>query len=198
MYTLKELPYLYQDLEPFIDTHTVGLHYQKHAKNYLKKLNDLLIKNHFDFSYPLEDIPMHINEFPKEDQEDILFNAGGVLNHQMYFYSMSAHPEVPMGKFLAVLQDEFGSLEKLMKTFKELSLNLKGSGYVFLVVDKNNKLALLQMKNQDTPYTYGLVPLLCIDMWEHAYYLNVQNNKELYLDNFSKIIDFTYANKYFN
>ena len=82
MYQLQELPFLYQDLEPYIDTHTIGLHHNKHEMNYLNNLNKLLIKNNFDFKY-------NINEFKKEDQENILFNLGGVLNHNLYWKSIN-------------------------------------------------------------------------------------------------------------
>lgn len=197
MYKLKPLPYLYQDLEPFIDTHTIGIHYHKHAKNYLNKLNGLLEKNNFSFNYPLEELPKHIEDFKESDREDILFNAGGVLNHQIYFDSMSKNPELPKGLFLDKINKGWGSLDKFYDELKKLALSLKGSGYIFLVVDKEENLSLIPMHNQNTPYYYDLTPLFCIDLWEHAYYLNVQNNKDLYLDNFLKVANFRVANDYF-
>lgn len=197
MYKLNVLPYLYQDLEPFIDTHTIGLHYQKHAKNYLDKLNELLKKYHYGYSYQIEELPKYLNQFPPEDRENISFNLGGVLNHEVYFKSMSPKPNKPKGVFLSHLEREFGGYHHFLEEIRIQALNLKGSGYIFLVVDKNNKLALISMKNQETPYIYDLIPIFCIDMWEHAYYLNVQNNKNLYIDNFFKVADFSMANNYF-
>lgn len=89
MYQLQELPFLYQDLEPYIDTHTMGLHHNKHEMNYLNNLNKLLIKNNYDFKYNINEIIYHINEFKEEDQENILFNLGGVLNHNLYWKSIN-------------------------------------------------------------------------------------------------------------
>lgn len=198
MYTLKSLPYQYQDLEPFIDTHTMGLHYHKHLQNYLNKLNMLLEKNNFDYAYPIEELPKHYLEFPKEDQEDLLFNVGGVLNHYIYFQSMNPNFEKPKGLFLEQLTKEFGNYQNFISKLKKESLELKGSGYLFLVIDKNKKLSLIPMKNQDTPYTYDLIPLFCIDLWEHAYYINYENKKDLYIDNFLEVADYRYANAYFS
>ena len=85
MYKLTSLPYLYQDLEPFIDTHTLGLHYRIHANNYLNKLNVLLKDNNYDFRYRIEELIYHLNEFNVSDRNNILYNLGGVLNHELYF-----------------------------------------------------------------------------------------------------------------
>ena len=85
MYKFKDLPYDYDALEPYIDTHTLGLHHNKHQRNYLNKLNELLINNNYDFKYSLEELSKHINEFPEEDREDITFNLGGLINHNLYF-----------------------------------------------------------------------------------------------------------------
>lgn len=95
MYQINPLPYGFADLESYIDTHTIGLHYNKHQKGYLKKLNELLEKNHYNYQYPIELLSFHIEEFPKEVREDILFNLGGVLNHNIYFHSISKCPKLP-------------------------------------------------------------------------------------------------------
>lgn len=196
MYKLEELPYLYQDLEPFIDTHTIGLHYNKHAKNYLNNLNGLLKKNRCDYRYNLNELVFHINMFPLEDRENILFNLGGVINHNLYFKSMNMNDkrQLPMGNLLEKVNETFGGFDEFYDLFKEKALTLKGSGYTFLVINKNKELEIINVKNQDLPILMGYIPLLNIDMWEHAYYLNYKNNKSEYIDNFKEIIDFTYAN----
>lgn len=84
MYQLMLLPYLYQDLEPYIDTHTMGLHYHKHQQTYLNNLNNILKKDGYDYRYNLIELLYHVNEFPREDRENIIFNAGGVINHDLY------------------------------------------------------------------------------------------------------------------
>lgn len=196
MYKLKDLPYEYDALEPFIDIHTLALHHKKHQKNYLDKLNALLINNNYDFRYSLEELSQHINEFPLNSREDILFNLGGVVNHDIYFRSM-APKRVEPNTFLRELIDEsFSNYDNFKKQFKDKALSLKGSGYTFLVLN-NGHLEIINLSNQDNPYYYNFIPLIGLDMWEHAYYLNYQNNKDLYIDNFFNIVNFSEANKLF-
>ncbi len=196
MYSLKELPYEYDALEPYIDTHTLGLHRNKHQKKYLDNLNKLLIKNNYSFSHPLEKLVRYVKDFSK-DREDILFNLGGVINHNIYFSSMNPKGEKPTGVLLQKIKDKYGSYEKFKMAFKEKALSLKGSGYTYFVY-KNNELELINLQNQDNPYNYDYIPIICIDMWEHAYYINYENYKEIYIDNFLEIVDFQKANKIFN
>lgn len=198
MYKIIKLPYDYDALEPFIDTHTLGLHYQKHHKSYLKKLNDLLVKNNYDFKYPMELLSYHIDEFPATDQEDILFNLGGVLNHNIYFHSMSDRNEMPVSELESKILNTFGSLDNFKKLFKESALKVKGSGYTYLAMNRNNELVIVNMINQDCPYFHELIPLLCVDVWEHAYYINYENKRDLYIDNFFEIMDFKFANKVYS
>ena len=196
MYKLEELPYLYQDLESYIDTHTMGLHYNKHAKNYLNNLNGLLKKNRYDYQYNINELIFRINMFNEEDRENILFNLGGVINHNLYFKSMNKPDkrQLPKGNLLETINETFGGFDEFYDLFKEKALTLKGSGYTFLVINKNKELEIINVKNQDLPILIGYIPLLNIDMWEHAYYINYENNKSEYLDNFKDIIDFTHAN----
>lgn len=194
MYKLEKLPYEYDSLEPFIDTHTLGLHKNKHEKNYLDKLNTILVKNGFQFQYPIMVLLNHLNEFRQEDREDILYNLGGVINHEIYFKSMNVAKEEPNNTLMNMLIERFGSYDGFKTEFKKMALSIKGSGYVFLVLNKG-KLDLIVLYNQQTPSYFNLVPLLGIDMWEHAYYLNYKNNKDLYIDNFLDIISFKEANK---
>lgn len=195
MYTLFDLPYSYQDLEPFIDTHTMGLHYLKHTLGYLNKLNELLIKENYDFRYNLEELIYHISEFSSKD--DILFNLGGVLNHNLYFYSMSNYHTMPSIEVMKKINDKFGSYDYFWNKFKEVALKLKGSGYTFVVL-KNNDLDIINLSNQENPLLYGMIPLFCIDLWEHAYYLNYNNDKSKYIDNFKEIADFGMFNTIYN
>ena len=131
MYTLPNLPYNYQDLEPYIDTHTLGLHYNIHTKNYLTKLNNLLKENNYDFRYNLNELIYHLNEFNPSIREEILYNLGGVLNHILYFNSMAPSKErtLPFGNFELAINRTFGSFDNFYQKFKEKALSLKGSGY---------------------------------------------------------------------
>ena len=197
MYKLEKLPYEYDELEPFIDTHTLGLHKNKHQANYLNKLNDLLKKNNYDYHYPLNELPKHLNEFKKSDQENILFNLGGVINHNLYFSSMNPNKVLPNNNLQELINKKYSSYENFKKIFKESALSIKGSGYTYLVLNNSNDLEIVNLINQDNPYNYNYIPLISLDMWEHAYYLNYENKKDLYIDNFFEVIDFSMANKIF-
>lgn len=199
MYELKPLPFLYQDLEPFIDTHTMGLHHNKHEQNYVNNLNKLLEKNHFTFSYPIEGIYKHLNDFNKEDQNDILFNLGGVVNHELYWQSINPkNKENPQNELLQAIINKYESFDHFKEEFKRIALSLKGSGYTFLIKKQDHSIDIINTLNQDSPYFYGYIPLFNVDMWEHAYYLNYKNNKQEYLDNFFAIANFHYANENYN
>lgn len=97
--------------------------------------------------------------------------------------------------FLKIIK-EFGNYQNFKNKFKESALSIKGSGYTFLVLN-NNKLEIINLKNQDNPYSLNLIPLIEIDVWEHAYYINYQNKRNIYIDNFLEIVDFSKANQYF-
>jgi len=196
MYKLEKLPYEYEALEPYIDTHTLGLHHQKHQKKYLNRLNELLIKNNYNYQYPLEELPKHIQEFSEKDREDILFNLGGVINHNIYFKSMSPQKEEPNVFLKVKIMNQYGKYEKFKEEFKKKALSLKGSGYTFLVLN-NDTLDIVNFPNQENPYTYNLIPLIALDLWEHAYYINYENKKDIYIDNFFEVLDFKNANKLF-
>lgn len=191
------MPYEYSSLEPFIDTHTLALHYNKHQKNYLKNLNNILNKNNYNYNYSLEELTNHIKEFKKTDQEAIMFNLGGTINHKLYFSSINPHKTMPNDVLMNLINDTFENYDQFKKAFKEKALSIKGSGYTYLVL-KDNKLEIINLLNQDNPYNYNMIPLITLDMWEHAYYLNYENKKDIYIDNFFEIINFTEANKLFN
>ncbi len=196
IYIINKLGYDYDDLEPYIDTHTLGLHYNKHYKNYLKKLNGLLLKNNYDYRYSLEELNFHINEFNVEDRDDILFNLGGVINHNIFFKSISPYKEKPNKLLSILINNYYGSFDNFKEEFKKKALSSKGAGYTYLVLN-NNKLDIVNLSNQDNPYSYNFIPLLCIDMWEHSYYINYNSYKDNYIDNFFEIVDFSKANSLF-
>lgn len=199
MYQLPILSYNFQDFEPFIDTHTMGLHYHKHQQTYLNNLNKLLIKNNYSYNSPIEELIFHIDDFPQNDKEDILFNLGGVINHNLYWKSI--HPtnhQKPIGNLKNQIEKQYNSYENLLSLLKENALKIKGSGYTFLVIGNNNTLEIINTKNQESPLLYGYLPILAIDLWEHAYYLNYENERARYLDNLEKVLDFTNANNIYN
>lgn len=199
MYEIKELNYGYSDLEPYIDTHTVGLHYNKHYRNYLNNLNRLLISNNYDFTYPIEQLHLHIEQFRKEDVGDILFNLGGVLNHELYFSNIAPknnNNDYSNLEVVKAIEEKFGSLDNFKTEFRRMAKSLKGSGYTSLVLD-GNELRIVNTQNQDSPYFFNLKPLITLDMWEHAYYINYENNKDEYIDAFFDILNWEQINNSF-
>lgn len=193
MYIKKPLDY--SSLEPSISDRTLTIHYNNHYLNYLKNLNNILIQNDYKFNYSKEELFNHIDEFEIKERDKILFNLGGVTNHELYFNSMSNKGNnKPIGKIEDEINKEYGSYDNFVKEFKDRALNLTGSGYTFLVINKDKKLQIINMSNQESPYLYNMIPIIALDMWEHAYYLDYQNNKKEYIDAFFKIIDFNKIN----
>lgn len=191
MYNRLILDYDYNSMEPIIDGETMYIHYNKHYLGYLDKLNSLLESSNYNYKYSKEELADKIDIFPIDKRGDILYNLGGVINHEIYFTSISNRGNIyPRGKLAEDINTYFGSYDNFKKEFKESANNLKGSGYTFLVKDKNNKLLIINTSNQDTPYYYGFTPIMGIDLWEHAYYLQYKNNRSLYIDNYFKIVDF--------
>ena len=194
MYESIVLPYSYDALEPFLSARTVNIHFNKHYKNYLNKLNNLLKENGYDYRYSKIELVNHISEFPLNVRDDILFNLGGVINHELYFLGLGVKNNLPYGKIGEKIDKQYGSFENFKKEFIDTSTKLVGSGYTFLVIDKNNNLDIINTSNQETPYLYGLIPILALDLWEHAYYLDYQSNRSAYLENFFQNIDFSNVN----
>ena len=189
MYNVIPLPYSYNALEPTIDEETVNIHYNKHHKKYAENLNKLIPNSNI----PLNQIPKRIDEFPLKDRGQILYNAGGVLNHNLYFQSLNKNSSLPRGKLLNKINNDYGSFENFKKVFIEKSKNLVGSGYTFLVTDNNGNLTIMNLPNQETPLSYDLIPLFTIDLWEHAYYLKYKNNRNTYIENIWDKANFDHA-----
>ena len=184
----------YNSLEPFVDDETLDLHYNKHYGKYLDNLNRLLKKNNYKFT-SLYDLIENIDKINLNDRGEILFNLGGVINHSLYFYNMSnSGNNIPSGELGLEINKVYGSYDNFKKEFKKSALNLEGSGYTFLVLD-NNKLKIINTSNQDSPYYYGFIPILALDLWEHSYYLKYKNRKDEYIDAWFNLIDFKKTNK---
>ena len=195
MYSPINLPYSINALEPYIDGETINLHYNKHYMNYLNKLNELLSKYNFNFDVDKEFIFANIEQFNEEDRSDILHNLGGVVNHELYFLNMTPNiKNIPMGSIGEAINDKYGSFEKFKSEFIKKANELKGSGYVFLVLTPEGEIDIINLYNQDSPYNYGLMPIMAMDVWEHAYYLKHRNEKNNYFNDFFEIINFSYVN----
>lgn len=180
----------YTSLEPVIDNRTLDLHYNVHYRNYTDKLNKLLKETNYSYKYTPEFLAQNINIIPLNFRGEILFNLGGYLNHTLYFYNLTDKKKEVPPKLLDEINKYFGSFAEFETEFINMAKDLKGSGYTFLVLDKNNKLRIINMFNQDTPYYYGFIPIMTIDVWEHAYYLKYTYDRGKYLNSIFDIIDF--------
>lgn len=180
----------YKSLEPYIDDRTLDLHYNAHYRNYTDKLNKYLKNINYNYSLSGEELAQNINILPMNNRDEILFNLGGYLNHNLYFYNLTdKKKDIPL-PLLELINKYFGSFSLFKEEFIDMAMEVKGSGYTFLVLDKNNKLRIINTSNQDTPYYYGFIPIMTIDVWEHSYYLKYTYERKKYLDNIFNIIDF--------
>lgn len=196
MYKSVILPYNYGDLEPVLNSETINVHYNKHYLGYLEKLNKILNDINYDYRYTKDELVSHIEEIPIDVRDDVLYNLGGVLNHELYFYSMSNNKvNVPIGALRKKIIDEYGTIENFKDQFIKTANKLVGSGYTFLVLNNNLELEIINTPNQETPYLYGLIPIMALDLWEHAYYLVYRNRRGEYIEKFFEIVDYNNINK---
>lgn len=182
----------YSSLEPFISKATLEEHYKIYLK-YLKKLNELLstTNNIYSKAYLLQ----HIDVLPLTIRGEVLYYLSGVVNHELYFFGMSNDNNTNVSnKLVSDIVENFGSVSNFKDQFRESAMNIKGSGYTFLVIDNNKKLRIINTSNQDNPYYYGYIPVMALDVWEHAYYLDYYSNREEYVNNFFEKIDFVKLN----
>lgn len=179
----------YTSLEPYIDNKTLDLHYNAHYKGYTDNLNKYLKKHNYNYEYDPIYLAKNIDILPMEDRDEILFNLGGYLNHSLYFYILTDKKKSIPTPFIEIINKYFVSFDDFKNEFINMAIELKGSGYTFLVLDKNNKLRIINTSNQDTPYYYGFIPIMTIDVWEHAYYLKHYNKRKDYLEEIFNIID---------
>lgn len=179
----------YTTLEPYIDNKTLDLHYNAHYKGYTDNLNKYLKKHNYNYEYDPIYLAKNIDILPMEDRDEILFNLGGYLNHSLYFYILTDKKKSIPTPFIEIINKHFVSFDNFKNEFINMATELKGSGYTFLVLDKNNKLRIINTSNQDTPYYYGFIPIMTIDVWEHAYYLQHYNKRKDYLEAIFNIID---------
>jgi Fe-Mn family superoxide dismutase len=179
---IDKLPYSYASLRSFVDPKTMDIHYNKHYKGYVKKLNNALKGKDGDMD--LEEIVKSISKFDDKVRD----NGGGAFNHALFWKMLSPKKQIPKGEIAKKIKSDFGNIKKLKTEFNEVAKTRFGSGWAWLVLGKDNKLKIMSTPNQDNPLMDvvkgGGYPLLGLDVWEHAYYLKYQNKRDEYISKF--------------
>ena len=190
---LIKLDFEYNSLEPYMDEETVRTHYEKHHQNYVNKLNETL-QNYPDLQEKsIEELLSNLYMLPKEIKQQIINHGGGVYNHNFFWKILKKDIKIPKEILKKIIED-FESYEKFKEEFTKSAMNLFGSGWTWLVL-KENKLEIIQTKNQETVISNNLIPLLTIDLWEHSYYLKYKNKRAEYVENFFHIINWEKVNQ---
>ena len=183
-YTLPEMPYAYDALEPHIDAQTMEIHHTKHHQKYTDTMNGALEKLNPEMqSKDIIDILANINDVPEDIRGAINFNGGGYDNHKLFWNNMKPNGGGEQGGALAdAINASFGSFAEFKELFSSKTAPIQGSGWGWLVYNSSSgKVEYKAMPNQTSPRTEGLIPLLGLDVWEHAYYLKYQNKRPDYI-----------------
>ncbi len=197
-FTLPDLPYPYEALEPSIDKETMTIHHDKHHAAYVKNLNAAL-KDHPDFlKMDLIDVLKNVDKLPKDIQQKVINNGGGHYNHSLFWLWMAPKEKGggadPTGELAKAIGATFGDYGKFKDKMKTAALGRFGSGWAWLVLTKEGKLDVVSSANQDQPLiTSGAAPILGVDVWEHAYYLKYHQDRGKYVDAWWDVVNWKTA-----
>ena len=196
MINIEPLPYSYDALEPFIDQETMKIHHDKHHQIYYDNFM-IAIKDQPELqNKKVEDILKNINTIPEIIRSAVINHGGGYYHHSFFWTILKK--DLPFkGKIAEAIIKEFGSYEKFKEEFIKSAKSLFGSGWTWLVKDQKGKLEIINTKNQDSPLSLGKIPLLTVDVWEHAYYLKYQNRRPDYIKAFFEVINWEKVNEHF-
>jgi superoxide dismutase, Fe-Mn family len=193
------LGYEFAALEPHIDAATMEIHYTKHAASYTKNMNEAAGEEDVDTTKPLEDVLMNISNYSTKMRN----NGGGHYNHELFWKIMAPNGGgLPSGDLSEAINGAFGSFEQFREQFETAAKGRFGSGWAWLVLDKNNLLAVGSTPNQDNPLMdvsdFQGIPLMGLDVWEHAYYLNYQNRRPDYISAFWDVVNWEAVSERYN
>ncbi|MGQ8335902.1 superoxide dismutase [Sunxiuqinia sp. A32] len=189
-FELPALPYAKNALEPYISEKTLDFHYGKHHQAYVNNLNNLIVGTPFEKA--------DLETIVKEAEGGIFNNGAQVWNHTFYFMQFSADGcEDPKDALKAAIEAEWGSVDAFKEAFSKAAATLFGSGWAWLVKDAAGKLSIVQTSNAANPMRDGLTPLMTCDVWEHAYYLDKQNARPKYIEDFWKVLDWKVVSERF-
>ena len=181
-FTLPDLPYEFDALEPHIDARTMEIHHGKHHNGYTRKTNAAL-EGHEFAELPIEEVLQRINEVPEDIRQNVINNGGGYANHKLFWSILSPNGGgTPDGDLATAIDDELGGFDAFKEAFNNAATGRFGSGWAWLSVDSEGSLHVHSTKNQDSPLMDGLTPIMGLDVWEHAYYLNYQNRRPDYVE----------------
>ncbi len=198
MFTVSDLPYAYNALEPFIDEQTMHIHHEKHHAAYVKNLNDALIGQEELLSLPVEELLADLLQVPEELRSKVRNHGGGHANHTMFWESMAPNAGgEPVGELKKAIIATYESFSAFQEKFTAAALGRFGSGWAWLSVDKG-RLVIEDTANQDSPLLEGRMPLLGIDVWEHAYYLKYKNVRADYIKNWWNVVNWKEIEKRFS
>lgn len=199
MFTLPTLPYEYNALEPHIDAKTMEIHHTKHHQAYIDKLNAAL-EGHTDLqAMSVEELLQKIESVPEDIRAAVQNHGGGHANHSLFWTILTPNAEKePTGSLADQIKADFGSFADFQKQFNDAAATRFGSGWAWLVRTKDGKLAVYNTANQDSPLMKGDTPLMGLDVWEHAYYLNYQNKRPDYIEAFWNVINWEEVAKRFS
>jgi Fe-Mn family superoxide dismutase len=191
-FSLPDLPYSHDALEPHIDAKTMEIHHGKHHAGYVSKANDALKGTDFE-GKPVEEILRNLDKIPADKQTAVRNNAGGHANHSLFWQILAPAGRggggEPSGDLADAINEAFGSFDSFKEQFANAAATRFGSGWAWLGFDENGKLHIGSTANQDSPIMKGHTPILGIVVWEHAYYLNYQNRRPDYIGAFWNVVN---------
>lgn len=195
-FTLPELPYAYNALEPHIDEQTMRIHHDKHHAGYVNKLNAAVEGTEYA-DWPIEKLIAELQSLPENLRTPVRNQGGGHINHALFWPLMTANGGgQPSGELGRAIENTFGSFDEFKDQFTKAATGRFGSGWAWLVVS-GGKLEIMSTPNQDNPLTEGKTPILGLDVWEHAYYLKYQNRRPEYIEAFFNVVNWNQVGENF-
>lgn len=200
MFSLPPLPYAYNALEPYIDEKTMMIHHDKHHAAYVKNLNDILVGHNDLLTLPIEKLLKDLSHVPEDIRTKVRNNGGGHANHTLFWELMTpssknATSNRPGGNLARAIDMTFSNFAAFQEQFTQKAMGRFGSGWAWLVKNIDGNIAITDTANQDSPLMDGQLPILVLDVWEHAYYLKYQNMRADYIKNWWNVVNWTEAEK---
>ncbi|MFH0954845.1 MAG: superoxide dismutase [Candidatus Micrarchaeota archaeon] len=196
-FELPKLPYAYNALEPYMDEQTMRIHHDKHHQAYLEKTNSLLVGRKELENKSIEEILSNLEKIPADIRTALKNQGGGYANHSLFWEFMAPNAGgKPKGELAKKIDETFGTFQEFQKKFSEVALNQFGSGWAWLALNRG-KLEVFNLPNQDSPWSVGKKPLLCLDVWEHSYYLLYNQRRADYVNAWWNIVNWKKAEELF-